>query len=106
MEYKVTKDFSPSYSDYVKKELENAPAQYKNFKEKYPDAVFLFRIGDFYETYCDDAAVCADVLGVTLTSRSGDKKYRMAGFPNHALDTYLPKLIRAGKRVCLCEPIR
>ena len=78
--------------------------QYNDFKAKHPDAVLLFRCGDFYETYGDDAKTCADVLGITLTKRSSDG-VQMAGFPYHALDTYLPKLIRAGHRVAICDQL-
>jgi len=82
--------------------------QFFSFKEKYPDAVLLFRCGDFYETYCDDAVTAAKILGITLTRRnnggSGDVT-EMAGFPHHALDTYLPKLIRAGRRVAICDQL-
>ena len=82
--------------------------QFFAFKEKYPDAVLLFRCGDFYETYGEDAVVAARILGITLTRRnnggnSGDTE--MAGFPHHALDTYLPKLIRAGQRVAICDQL-
>ena len=85
--------------------------QFYDFKAKYPDALILFRCGDFYETYGDDAVIASDILGITLTKRSngagGDsgKKLAMAGFPYHALDTYLPKLIRAGKRVAICDQL-
>lgn len=75
---------------------------YDEFKQKYPDSVLLWRIGDFYETYGDDASLCAAVLGITLTRDKKKGRY-IAGFPHHALDTYLPKLIRAGKRVAICE---
>ena len=82
--------------------------QFFSFKEKYPDAVLLFRCGDFYETYCDDAVTASKILGITLTKRnnggSGDVT-EMAGFPHHALDTYLPKLIRAGRRVAICDQL-
>ena len=82
--------------------------QFFAFKEKYPDAVLLFRCGDFYETYGEDAVVAARILGITLTRRNnggntGDTE--MAGFPHHALDTYLPKLIRAGRRVAICDQL-
>lgn len=76
--------------------------QYHELKAKHPDAILLFRCGDFYETYEDDAADCARILGITLTKRIDDST-RMAGFPYHALDTYLPKLIRAGRRVAICD---
>lgn len=78
--------------------------QYYDLKSKHPDAVLLFRCGDFYETYEEDAAECAKILGITLT-KSNSNKTRMAGFPHHALDTYLPKLIRAGKRVAICDQL-
>lgn len=78
--------------------------QYRDLKSKHPDAMLLFRCGDFYETYEDDAKECAKVLGITLTFR-GDDKMPMAGFPYHALDTYLPKLIRAGKRIAICDQL-
>ena len=82
--------------------------QFFDLKAKHPDAVLLFRCGDFYETYCDDAIVAARILGITLTKRNngaGVKGDEMAGFPHHALDTYLPKLIRAGKRVAICDQL-
>ena len=78
--------------------------QFQELKAKHPEAVLLFRCGDFYESYMEDAEICAQVLGITLTKRSSDKG-SMAGFPYHALDTYLPKLIRAGKRVAICDQI-
>ncbi len=82
--------------------------QFFSFKEKYPDALLLFRCGDFYETYCDDAVTASKILGITLTKRNngaGVKGDEMAGFPHHALDTYLPKLIRAGRRVAICDQL-
>ena len=78
--------------------------QWQNLKTKHPEALLLFRCGDFYESYMEDAEACAQVLGITLTKRSKDS-VPMAGFPYHALDTYLPKLIRAGKRVAICDQI-
>ncbi|MBR1401000.1 MAG: DNA mismatch repair protein MutS [Prevotella sp.] len=91
------------------KELTPMMKQFFSFKEKYPDALLLFRCGDFYETYCDDAVDASRILGITLTHRnngSGIKgKDEMAGFPHHALDTYLPKLIRAGRRVAICDQL-
>lgn len=78
--------------------------QFDELKAKHPDAVLLFRCGDFYECYREDAVACAEILGITLTRRSADK-VEMAGFPYHALDTYLPKLIRAGKRVAICDQL-
>ena len=77
---------------------------FKMLKEKHPDAVILFRVGDFYETYCEDAKKLSEVLGLTLT-RQAKTKMDLAGFPYHALDTYLPKLIRAGLRVAICDDI-
>lgn len=82
--------------------------QFFDLKAKHPDAVLLFRCGDFYETYCDDAVTAAKILGITLTRRSGSAgktSTEMAGFPHHALDTYLPKLVRAGKRVAICDQL-
>ena len=81
--------------------------QFFDFKAKYPDALLLFRCGDFYETYCDDAVVASRILGITLTKRNNgyNKGDEMAGFPHHALDTYLPKLIRAGRRVAICDQL-
>lgn len=78
--------------------------QFNDLKKKHPDAMLLFRCGDFYETYEDDAATASRILGITLTKQN-DTKVRMAGFPYHALDTYLPKLIRAGQRVAICDQI-
>ena len=82
--------------------------QFLDLKAKHPDAVMLFRCGDFYETYSTDAVVAAEILGITLTKRNngkGGQTIEMAGFPHHALDTYLPKLIRAGKRVAICDQL-
>lgn len=81
--------------------------QYEDMKKKHPDAVLLFRCGDFYECFADDAVVASDVLGITLTRRANgkSKSIELAGFPHHALDTYLPKLIRAGHRVAICEQL-
>ena len=81
--------------------------QFLDLKAKHPDAVMLFRCGDFYETYSTDAVVASEILGITLTKRANGKgkTIEMAGFPHHALDTYLPKLIRAGKRVAICEQL-
>ena len=77
---------------------------FNELKAKRPDAVILFRVGDFYETYCEDAKKIAEVLGLTLT-RQAKTKMDLTGFPYHALDTYLPKLIRAGLRVAICDDI-
>ena len=120
------------YSEIVKKKLEETIAnynamsqakdaepelspmmkQFRDLKSKHPDAVLLFRCGDFYETYEKDAKTCADVLGITLTWRTPSKRHApgdytdaMACFPYHALDTYLPKLIRAGHRVAICDQL-
>jgi len=85
--------------------------QFFDLKAKHPDALLLFRCGDFYETYCDDAVAASKILGITLTRRSGGRAKgegqdtEMAGFPHHALDTYLPKLIRAGRRVAICDQL-
>ena len=81
--------------------------QFFSMKAKHPGALMLFRCGDFYETYGEDAVVSAGILGITLTKRnnSAENSVEMAGFPHHALDTYLPKLIRAGKRVAICDQL-
>jgi len=94
----------------TKDEVTPMMKQFYDFKAKHPDALLLFRCGDFYETYGDDAVAAADILGITLTKRgSGGSKREndtaMAGFPHHALDTYLPKLIRAGRRVAICDQL-
>ena len=79
---------------------------FKKLKEAtHNDRLLLFRIGDFYEAYCEDAQKASEVLGITLTKRNGEDGYYLAGFPYHALDTYLPKLIRAGLRVAICDDI-
>lgn len=81
--------------------------QFYDLKSKHPDAILLFRCGDFYEAYDDDAKVASEVLGITLTKRTSSPKGEgyMAGFPYHAIDTYLPKLIRAGRRVAICDQL-
>ena len=81
--------------------------QYLAMKQKHPDAVLLFRVGDFYETFSEDAITASEILGITLTRRAnGSAQFvELAGFPHHALDTYLPKLVRAGKRVAICEQL-
>ena len=81
--------------------------QYFELKAKHPDAIMLFRCGDFYETYSEDAVTASEILGITLTKRANGqgKTVEMAGFPHHALDTYLPKLIRAGRRVAICDQL-
>ena len=90
------------------KELTPMMRQYAELKAKHPDAVLLFRCGDFYETYVEDAVIASRILGITLTRRNNGnncKGSEMAGFPFHALDTYLPKLVRAGKRVAICDQL-
>lgn len=81
--------------------------QYVEMKAKHPDAILLFRVGDFYETFSDDAIIASEILGITLTRRANGQAshVELAGFPHHALDTYLPKLVRAGKRVAICEQL-
>ena len=81
--------------------------QYVEMKKKHPDAILLFRVGDFYETFSEDAVTASEILGITLTRRANGKAayIELAGFPHHALDTYLPRLVRAGKRVAICEQL-
>jgi len=81
--------------------------QYFEIKDKHPDAILLFRVGDFYETFSDDAIAASEILGITLTRRANGvaQFVELAGFPHHALDTYLPKLVRAGKRVAICDQL-
>ena len=84
--------------------------QFYELKSEHPEAILLFRTGDFYETYSEDAEEASKILGITLTKSSiqkdkDDKPLKIAGFPHHALDTYLPKLIRAGKRIAICEQV-
>ncbi|MDE5713251.1 MAG: DNA mismatch repair protein MutS [Muribaculaceae bacterium] len=81
--------------------------QYLEMKKKHPDAILLFRVGDFYETFCEDAIASSEILGITLTRRANGKaqSVELAGFPHHALDSYLPKLVRAGRRVAICEQL-
>ena len=83
--------------------------QFYDLKAKHPDALLLFRCGDFYETYAQDAVEASAILGITLTRRNNGKdnmpSTEMAGFPHHALDTYLPKLVRAGRRVAICDQL-
>lgn len=104
MKYKLSELFIPQNCEniYMHNEIYNAPSYYRDMKGKHPDAILLYRVGDFYETYCEDAATCAEILGITLTTRR-EPSYRMAGFPKYALDIYLPKLVRAGHRVAICE---
>ena len=80
--------------------------RYEELKSKNPDAMLLFLRGDFYETYCDDAIEAAKILGITLTYSNSQGRHEgseMAGFPRHALETYLPKIIRSGRRVAICD---
>ena len=90
--------------------MENILKQFYDMKSENPEALLLFRTGDFYETYQEDAEEASKILGITLTKSSVRKDkdgepIKMTGFPHHALDTYLPKLIRAGKRVAICEQL-
>lgn len=91
------------------KEQKTIIEQYTELKAKHPDRLLLFRCGDFYETYADDAMAAAEILGITLTKRGDaqrdDKFAYMAGFPHHAIDTYITKLIRAGKHVAICDEL-
>ena len=93
----------------VSKEIVETPLmkQYIEIKKQHPDAILLFRVGDFYETFSDDAIIASEILGITLTRRAnGAAQFvELAGFPHHALDTYLPKLVRAGKRVAICDQL-
>lgn len=85
---------------------ENVMEQFDRMKEKHPDAILLFRVGDFYETYKQDAVKASQILGITTAKRAVDgQEIKIAGFPHHALDTYLPKLVRAGMRVAICEQL-
>ena len=90
-------------------EQKNEPLlkQYQEMKKKHPDAILLFRVGDFYEIFGEDAVQASEILGITLTRRQNgiDSRIELAGFPHHALDVYLPKLVRAGKRVAICEQL-
>src|ERR1043166_1759922 len=81
--------------------------QYFSIKAKYPDALLLFRLGDFYETFGEDAVKASSILGIVLTRRANGSAtfIELAGFPHHALDTYLPKLVRAGMRVAICDQL-
>lgn len=91
------------YSEIVAKKGDTPMMQqYWRYKEEYPGAILLFRVGDFYETFCDDAIEVSNLVGITLTKRGGEP---LAGFPHHSLDNYLPKLVRKGKRVAICDQI-
>ena len=101
---------APEQKPVVEKiEQKNEPLlkQYQEMKKKHPDAILLFRVGDFYEIFGEDAVQASDILGITLTRRQNgiDSRIELAGFPHHALDMYLPKLVRAGKRVAICEQL-
>lgn len=100
----ITKSDIPVAKDIVETPLMK---QYFEIKSKYPDAILLFRVGDFYETFSQDAIDTAAILGITLTRRANGvaQHIELAGFPHHALDTYLPKLVRAGKRVAICDQL-
>lgn len=92
----------------AKKSTKETPlmGQYNKIKAKYPDALLLFRVGDFYETFGEDAVRASKILGIILTARNnGSSKIELAGFPHHSLDTYLPKLVRAGERVAICDQL-
>ena len=89
----------------TKKAVNKMVETFNELKAKHPDAVILFRVGDFYESYFEDAKKVSKVLGITLTKRSGEDGYYLTGFPYHALDTYLPKPIRAGLRAAICDDI-
>ena len=91
-----------------KKQKKETPlmGQYNSIKAKHPDALLLFRIGDFYETFGEDAITTSKILGIVLTARNnGDSKIELAGFPHHSLDSYLPKLDRSGQRIAICEQL-
>ncbi|MHC4635528.1 MAG: MutS N-terminal domain-containing protein, partial [Planctomycetota bacterium] len=86
--------------------LTPAMKQFRHFKEKYPDAILFFRMGDFYETFYEDAQICSRVCGIVLTSRSkGDNPIPLAGVPYHAVDGYLKKMLQAGYKVAVCEQV-
>ena len=91
------------------KEAKETPlmAQYNKIKQKYPDAILLFRIGDFYETFGSDAIKASQILGIVLTKRANGNQteLELAGFPHHSVETYLPKLVKAGYRVAICEQL-
>lgn len=99
MKYKVKEIVGTS--EY---EMKNAPKQYKEIKKKHPECVILFRVGDFYESYCEDARTCCNVLGLTLLTHIGENNScDLVRFRHYNLDLFLPKLIRAGKRIAICE---
>ena len=94
-------------ADKIEQKNEPLLKQYQEMKKKHPDAILMFRVGDFYEIFGKDAVEASEILGITLTRRMNgiDNRIELAGFPHHALDTYLPKLVRAGKRVAICEQL-
>lgn len=94
-------------ADKIEQKNEPLLKQYQEMKKKHPDAILMFRVGDFYEIFGKDAVIASEILGLTLTRRQNgiDNRIELAGFPHHALDTYLPKLVRAGKRVAICEQL-
>ena len=106
----LVKSETPKQKPLAEKiEQKNEPLlkQYQEMKKKHPDAILMFRVGDFYEIFGKDAVEASEILGITLTRRMNglDNRIELAGFPHHALDTYLPKLVRAGKRVAICEQL-
>lgn len=99
-------EISPEHIGLPKSGCKPIKEQFVEMKKKHPDAILLFRVGDFYETFNEDAVEAADILGITLTHRAENGNYtQLAGFPHHALDIYLPRLVRAGKRVAICEQL-
>ena len=107
VEHKVEAQKEKPLADKIEQKNEPLLQQYRDMKKKHPDAILLFRVGDFYETFGKDAADASEILGLTLTHRQSgiDSRIELAGFPHHALDTYLPKLVRAGRRVAICEQL-
>ena len=106
----VVKEEAPKekpLADKIKQKNEPLLQQYREMKKKHPDAILMFRVGDFYEIFGKDAVDASEILGLTLTRRQSgiDSRIELAGFPHHALDTYLPKLVRAGRRVAICEQL-
>ena len=97
-EAKKTKAKAPKETPLMK--------QYNQIKARHPQALLLFRVGDFYETFGEDAITASKILGIVLTNRNnGGSKLELAGFPHHSLDTYLPKLVRSGQRVAICDQL-
>ena len=97
----------PVITEEIEDSAKKIMSQWEEMKKKHPDALLLMRAGDFYELFGEDAVEASEILGITLTRRMRRKKpVELAGFPHHALDTYLPKLVRAGKRVAICEPLK